>query len=275
MFHLVILDYLLLHHATETLMRRLSPLPFVTILLCGIFACHESPTTSIAPPTASVPTGTLKGGITVRDQNLDPATDASGVTVTFEGSGYSTFTDSEGLWSMDSLPSGTYDITYSKQGYGTIRQFGYQFVGGGTAYMTGWHFEVFPETQVTISAVEPVLIDSAQSETGREQLRLNITPTVTATQQKHSAVFIMISRTASSSIDNRAGAWTNENSLLVNTSSGLNLSIAEIRSTCGFQPGDTAYFTVYATAGRYADPVTRRQEYPSHSAATTTTLVMP
>jgi hypothetical protein len=242
-------------------MRRFHLLLPVALLLCGIPACQQAPT------AASVMTGTLKGGVTLFDQNLAPTTDGSGVTVTFEGSGYSTTTDSTGLWTMDGLPTGTYDITYSRQGYGSIRQFGFPFVGGGTEYMTGWHWVLVPTTQVTISSIDPVLAE--------ERLQLSITPTVTATQQVHSPVFIMISRSASSSIDNRTGAWTYENDIAVNSASTLNLSFDEIRSAYGFQSGDTLYIKVYAVAGRYNDPNSRQLEYPSYSSPATETFVVP
>jgi hypothetical protein len=59
----------------------------------------------------------------------------SGITVHFDSTPYSTVTGDSGRWTMDSLPTGTYDMVFSKEGYGTYWLFGVQFVGGGDVYM--------------------------------------------------------------------------------------------------------------------------------------------
>jgi hypothetical protein len=53
-----------------------------------------------------------------------------------EGTPYSAVTDSAGNWTMKDLPTGAYNIVYSKDGYDSYRVFGYQFVGGGDVYLT-------------------------------------------------------------------------------------------------------------------------------------------
>jgi hypothetical protein len=62
------------------------------------------------------------------------ALDRSGITVHFKNTGYSTVTDALGKWTMRDLPTSTYNIVFSKEGYDTVRLYSLQFVGGGDVY---------------------------------------------------------------------------------------------------------------------------------------------
>jgi hypothetical protein len=216
------------------------------------------------------------GEISMADHNQEAVADASGVTVTFEGSGLSTTTDSTGFWRIDSLPTRTYDITYSKQGYGTVRQYGYSFVGGGATLMYEWHFTIAPITEVTITALDAQIvdIDSAGLPTGRQALRMSLTPTVTTTPQTKSTILVIVSRSASSSIDYYPGAWSHADRLPVNTASTIQVPLEQLRGL-GFQSGDTGYITAHSITGGYWDLMRRRIIIASQSPATTETFVMP
>jgi hypothetical protein len=255
-------------------MRRLHLLLPAALLLCGLYACQETPTTASSPVTTEV-TGTLQGRITVRDDDGNKVSDASGVTVSLDGTSFSATTDASGHWTIDSLPTRAYDITYSKSGYGSMHQLGYRFVGGDTVYMEA-DISIMPTTQVTISTLQPSLADTSEAQNlGSQFIYFDITPSVTATQQAHTTLFLMISRNATSSIDNRAGAWTWTRTLPVNTTTAAWVSLEDLRNRFGFQSGDTAYITAYSVAGEYWNPRTEQTDYASRSAATTATIVVP
>jgi hypothetical protein len=59
-------------------------------------------------------------------------TDHSGVLVIALGkeNAYRTFTDKNGRFEFDNLPAGTYELQFLKEGFGTLKQFGIQHLGG-------------------------------------------------------------------------------------------------------------------------------------------------
>lgn len=94
-------------------------------------------------------TGSLAGVSFLYDLNVVKATDNSGITVTAEGTGISAVTGSDGRWVLSQLPMGTYTISASKPAYGTAKQFGYQFVGGGQTWYGELSIGELPAFRVT------------------------------------------------------------------------------------------------------------------------------
>jgi hypothetical protein len=91
--------------------------------------------------------GTIKGKVILHDTTNVLLTDASGVSVSLEGTKYTTLTAADGSWELDNVPAGTYaSLMYSKNGFPTyksyvIPQYGqsgaigaYIVGGGGTQY---------------------------------------------------------------------------------------------------------------------------------------------
>jgi len=71
-------------------------------------------------------TGTLSGNLVVYDEFSWPISDSSGVKVSLKqgGTTISTTSDHSGNYSFHGLPSGTYDLTYEKANFGTMKMFG-------------------------------------------------------------------------------------------------------------------------------------------------------
>ncbi|MBS1904086.1 MAG: hypothetical protein JSS75_10305 [Bacteroidetes bacterium] len=88
----------------------------------------------------SVTNSALSGNITGRvlltgfDPHYSP-TDLSGTVVKIEGRTDSTSTDSSGVFTLRDVPAGIHTLAYSHQGYGICKIIGFQFTGGGTAYV--------------------------------------------------------------------------------------------------------------------------------------------
>jgi hypothetical protein len=57
--------------------------------------------------------------------------DYSGVRVWLQGTTIETISDTRGRWKFSNVPTRTYNIAYSKEGFGTYVDYGFQFVGGG------------------------------------------------------------------------------------------------------------------------------------------------
>ena len=84
-------------------MKRITALIFVLSLLV-LFSCKDDNFVS------SLPTGTIVGFVHLNDNSPNQLNDHSNVDVVFENTNFTTFTDSLGMWQIDNVPQGTYDI---------------------------------------------------------------------------------------------------------------------------------------------------------------------
>jgi hypothetical protein len=118
----------------------------VAILMLGLVwmqACEVEGPAGIDGPWV---TGTLEGTIIVTDEFGVGIEDKSGFTVKVENTFLSAVTDQDGYWRIDSLHTGTYNITCSKQGFVTSRYIAYSYIGGGTANLNSFFWMSLPST---------------------------------------------------------------------------------------------------------------------------------
>jgi hypothetical protein len=100
-----------------------------TAIILGLFAVSSimSCRVQTSPPeTADVM------GLVVLDSGMYSPT-PSGVTVSLEGTNFSTTTDDSGRFELLDVPSGTYTVRWSKPGYGDMRYIGAAIQGGGNS----------------------------------------------------------------------------------------------------------------------------------------------
>jgi len=92
--------------------------------------------------------GDIAGNIFLYSDNGQVLKDNSGVTITLDGRQYSTQSLPNGTWKLSGVPAGIYDIVFSKPGYITYKEYGVQFVGGGTLflYYRIWLSQIPPTT---------------------------------------------------------------------------------------------------------------------------------
>jgi hypothetical protein len=75
----------------------------------------------------------LRGTVVLYNYNDSLLADNSGVLVQLDGTSYSAMSDAAGFWTISNLPSRTYNMTFSKQGFGSVR--GQEsFLGGATLW---------------------------------------------------------------------------------------------------------------------------------------------
>jgi hypothetical protein len=75
--------------------------------------------------------GSLVGFVFTFDEYANPFEDHSDVKVTALGNDqFSTFTDQKGRFEFLDLPAGTYELHFEKDGFGILKQFGIQHLGG-------------------------------------------------------------------------------------------------------------------------------------------------
>ncbi len=76
--------------------------------------------------------GNMVGYVYTYDEYGNPFEDHSEVRITALGHAgrYSVYSDPEGRFELVYLPAGTYELSFEKEGFGTMKQFGVQHLGG-------------------------------------------------------------------------------------------------------------------------------------------------
>lgn len=104
---------------------------FAVILTLTLFGCDSEP----ASTTGGVPPGDIVGRVELYDTLNRAMKDNSGVTVSIEGTSYTTISDASGSWTLNNIPTGTYVIILGKEGFTSKKIFNVQHTGNGTYYL--------------------------------------------------------------------------------------------------------------------------------------------
>jgi hypothetical protein len=96
---------------------------FGLLAVSSIMSCRVQ---TAPPETADVM------GLVLLDSGMFSPT-PSGVTVSLEGTNFSTITDDSGRFELKDVPGGTYTVRWSKPGYGDMRYIGATIQGGGNS----------------------------------------------------------------------------------------------------------------------------------------------
>ena len=127
----------------------------LSLLLLAILivnGCKENTTTTIVSNSVDSLRGELKGNVTLYDSNGNGISNRGGVRVRMDGTNYSTFTDSIGEWTIHNLPTRTYSITYSKDGFDTMKNTSVSFLGGGIIRTDAVSLAQPPNFKISITA---------------------------------------------------------------------------------------------------------------------------
>jgi len=104
--------------------------------------------------------GTLKGKVYTLDEFGDKNNDNENIVIQLEGSDplISSITDSSGSYEIKDIPSGTYNLIISKEGYGEFQEQGIQIVGGNVpVYFDGLILE---KSSTTIENLSLEIVNS-------------------------------------------------------------------------------------------------------------------
>jgi hypothetical protein len=105
-------------------------------------------------PAGPLLAGSMRGFVSLYDEEGGRIANSKGVTVSLEGTSRSTMTDSSGEWQIDDVMTGTYAIVYEKDGFFEERTEELQFLGGGTinVWRIGmYRFPTFEVTELTVT----------------------------------------------------------------------------------------------------------------------------
>ncbi len=239
--------------------------------------------------------GKLVGFVHLEDECSQQINDASDVTVTVEGTSYTATTDQDGFWSLDDLPAGTYDFSFTKGGYTTAKLCCFQFVGGGRAtippipetrlnvlpaytiadWSVGEHFD---SLVIRIDTIRPthkpdtmyIYADTVGGTNRlRNFLRVQFAGDVLPCNRRVN-VFIGRDNTVSST----PGTWEKVITVMAETEViDLNY-FDEYLDREGFVPGEQLYAVAYpGLSGWYYNPETEGREFPDYTDATKSSVI--
>src|SRR5208282_783346 len=102
----------------------------ITSVVCSIVLLFSTCKKEVGPAGPEL-SGTIMGFVTLYNSLGERIADAKGVLVRIDGTNPRTvLTDSIGEYQLDSIKTGIYNITFSKDSFNTFKRIGQQFVGG-------------------------------------------------------------------------------------------------------------------------------------------------
>jgi carboxypeptidase family protein len=117
-------------------------------------------------------TGVVSLGNEIGSSSPNPFTSSAGVSVSLDGTSLSTVTDSSGFWKFDNIPSGNYDVTITKSGFGLTRIYGVTVGGPGTAFIPRVALGELPSEAPTLVSANVVTV--VWSDTGKQHQRQDL-----------------------------------------------------------------------------------------------------
>lgn len=214
----------------------------------------------------------IQGMILLYDEEGNRQTDMSGVTVSIDNSTVSTQTGADGKWTLDSIPYGTYDISYAKQGYGTGKIMGiYHAATNHATTIISNSESMAVNSSIAISNLVITPFDAGIQALGVNGVHID--PLFNNPSGKDKYVRLFLSDNANVSSNNylanvkvRTNGTTQKNDFNLTTRFFENL---------GFKKGQTIYVKGYGDsflADDYTDPITNTTIFPSLSTKPSSTV---
>jgi hypothetical protein len=99
----------------------------LAICVCFGYACKKWDVDNPKYPPLK---GAVSGKVILYDTSGTRLPSAAGVTVTLDSSRYTAVTNDSGVYVIPHVPRGSYDVSFTKSGYGTYRLFNQEHTGG-------------------------------------------------------------------------------------------------------------------------------------------------
>jgi Carboxypeptidase regulatory-like domain len=249
---------------------------FAFLLVLAIGCGKDSGNHSIAVPDvvlAQQNRANIQGMILLYDEEGNRQTDMSGVTVSIDNSTVSTQTSADGKWTLDSIPYGTYDISYTKQGYGTGKIMGiYHAATNHATTLISKSESMAVNSSIAVSNLVITPFNAAIQAAGVTGVHIDPVFNNPSGKAKYVRLFFsdngnVISNNYLAEVKVRSnGAATQMNDFNLTTSFFENL---------GFKKGQNIYVKAYGDsflADEYTDPITNTTIFPSLSTKPSSTV---
>ena len=249
-----------------------------TLIAATLASCTKPKDGAMGPMGATGPNGpalngTLEGYVDLFDQYGNLISNASSVYVTVPGKTGTDSTSAAGIFTK-ALTTGTYEVDFTKTGYGAMKIPSLNFVGGGTQYINAHIQLTQPASFSLLSATSGTVI--AQ---GLSAVSVTVTPSSTDTKARKVICFFSSNNAVSYTPGNYMGAVTIN--IPANATSGTGNISTAIAYEGGVSSGSAIYISAYPisvnnNASTYGDIVTGKTIYNNintASSVTTNTIV--
>ena len=241
-------------------------------------ACGKnSPHNSVVVPDiiqAANKRGNITGMILLYDNEGVAVTDNSGVTVSIDNNNVSAKTDATGRWTLDSIPYGVYDLSFTKEGYATGKLMGVDHKANNHATTVITHSR--PLNQISALEITALQISNFDAnptlasliQAGIAANGVHIQPVFANPSGKNKPVRFFFSDNADVSSSNYAVTEIGRYSGIINQTDNSNFTLSWFVGK-GFKAGQTIYVKAYGDGfaqDDYEDPISGSSVFPSLSA---------
>ncbi len=219
-----------------------------------------APGTAGAPgPTGQNLTGNITGFVNPVDEFGSPVAKA-GVTVTVDNltPAVSATTDVDGRYTLLNVPSGTYNLTYSRPGLATFKRFAFGHIGGAVASYLG---------TFTLSQVSQLLVGLSASTFANSNINIGLS---FSSAPPRTSFPVALFASLSPNLTPLTGTplvVTNFTTTPATTNYQAAFSVGRANlNNAGFPSGSTIYLAAYgstSSTSAYVDPATGRVVYPA------------
>jgi hypothetical protein len=192
------------------------------------------------------------------------------VIVVLEGTTLRAVSDVNGRWEIDSAKTGTYVISFSKPGYGTVKLNSVQVVGGGTLFLDPGVVDI------VVTRIAPYVLMTV--ELHADTANVTLSGTVSDTTGHLDNVIAFFGKSDSSSASSLTADLQQEFLTVAGTDSFFTQIPKSAFAAAGFSTGSTVFVTVYGfnPCMQYTDIASGRQVVPTLSVPPQkTSLVLP
>ena len=216
--------------------------------------------------------GNIKGYVDLFDSYGDLATNASNVYVSVPGISAVDSTSTNGMYTKN-LTTGTYELDFTKSGYGAVKIISLNFVGGGTQYIAN-HIQMTQAPVYSLSAINSATV------AGQNAITLTVTPSSADTKARKVICFIGTNSSVSYLPTNYTGFVIVN--IPANATSGTGSISTTIAYEAGIPSGSSVYIAAYPiavnnNASIYSDVSTGKTIYNNinFSSSVTTNVIVP
>jgi hypothetical protein len=207
--------------------------------------------------------------ILVKSNGGQPANRDS-VTVTIDSTTFKAMTDSTGEWSIPGVTTGTYNLSFTRNGYSSNKSVQVQFTGGGTKDIGTVYLCQAPSFSVkTLSQLSTVRTDSTTA-----HLEVRLTDSTVAGPYMPYRIFLFLG--TDSSVSSDPEHYQSVISYTMSFQNGIDSTTIKLTPATfaanGYSAGNQVYIAAYtANAGTnnssYLDPFTGRVVYTNLNAS--------